>query len=309
MRTIREIQDRILKMKKQTGVCILAHSYQSPDILEIADITGDSYKLSAAAGETDAKKLLLCGVHFMAETAKLLNPEKQVYEANPDAGCPMAEQFPAEVICAAKEKIPGCAVVAYVNTTAAVKAVSDVCVTSSSAVKIVSNMAQKEILFIPDCNLGAYTQKHCPDKHLHFLPGGCPHHSAITADEARAAKAAHPDALLLVHPECRPEITEMADYVGATSGILNYARKSDAKAFIIGTEISIVHHLSLECPQKRFYPISNRLCCPNMRATSIMDVERVLREIAEGSAAELTLPEDIARDARRCLDEMLRLGG
>ncbi|MBQ8922014.1 MAG: quinolinate synthase NadA [Oscillospiraceae bacterium] len=309
MRTIREIQDRITELKKETGVCILAHSYQSPDILEVADITGDSYKLSAAAGETDAKKLLLCGVHFMAETAKLLNPEKRVYEANPDAGCPMAEQFPPEVICAAKAKFPGCAVVAYVNTTAAVKAVSDVCVTSSSAVKIVSNMEQKEILFIPDCNLGAYTQKHCPDKNLHFLPGGCPQHSAITADEARAAKAAHPDALLLVHPECRPEITEMADYVGATSGILNFARKSEHRSFIIGTEISIVQHLALECPEKRFYPISNRLCCPNMRVTSLSDVERVLREIAEGSAAELTLPEDIARDARRCLDEMLRLGG
>ena len=143
MRTIREIQDSIKALKAETGVCILAHSYQSPEILEVADIIGDSYKLSAAAGEVPAEKLLLCGVHFMAETAKLLNPEKQVYEANPDAGCPMAEQFPAEVISAAKEKIPGCAVVAYVNTTAAVKAVSDVCVTSSSAVKIVGNMTQR----------------------------------------------------------------------------------------------------------------------------------------------------------------------
>ncbi|MBR3267297.1 MAG: quinolinate synthase NadA [Oscillospiraceae bacterium] len=309
MRTIREIQDSIKALKAETGVCILAHSYQSPEILEVADIIGDSYKLSAAAGEVPAEKLLLCGVHFMAETAKLLNPEKQVYEANPDAGCPMAEQFPAEVISAAKEKIPGCAVVAYVNTTAAVKAVSDVCVTSSSAVKIVGNMTQKDILFIPDCNLGAYTQKHCPDKRLHFLPGGCPHHSAITLEEAQAAKAAHPSALLLVHPECRPAVTELADYVGATSGILNFARTSENREFIIGTEISIVQHLKLECPEKRFYPLSNRLCCPNMRATGIADVLRVLTEIAEGSAQELLLPEQIARDARRCLDEMLRLGG
>lgn len=307
--TISEIQAAIRELKAQTGVCVLAHSYQSPEILEIADITGDSYKLSAAAGETDAQKLLLCGVHFMAETAKLLNPEKQVYEANPDAGCPMAEQFPPEVITGAKEKIPGCAVVAYVNTTAAVKAVSDVCVTSSSAVKIVGNMEQKEILFIPDCNLGAYTQKHCPDKKLHFLPGGCPHHSMITLEEAQAAKAAHPDALLLVHPECRPAVTELADYVGATSGILKFARTSEHHSFIIGTEISIVQHLKLECPEKRFYPLSNRLCCPNMRATSAADVLRVLKEIAEGTAQELTLPEEIAQKARHCLDEMLRLGG
>lgn len=309
MRTIPEIQQEIRRRKAETGVCILAHSYQSPDILEIADITGDSYKLSAAAGKTDAKKLLVCGVRFMAETAKLLNPEKQVYEANPAAGCPMAEQFSPEEILAEKAKYPGCAVVAYVNTTAAVKAVSDVCVTSSSAVQIVRNMQQKEILFIPDCNLGAYTQKQCPDKHLHFLSGGCPHHSSITPEEARAAKAAHPNALLLVHPECKPEISAMADYVGATSGILNFARKSEQKEFIIGTEISIVQHLTLECPEKRFYPLSNRLCCPDMRITSAADILRVLTEIADGTAQELTLPDETARAARHCLDEMLRLGG
>ncbi len=309
MRTINEVQQAIRSLKAQTGVCILAHSYQSPEILEIADITGDSYKLSAAAGQTDAEKLLVCGVRFMAETAGLLNPEKQVYEANPAAGCPMAEQFSPEEILAEKAKYPGCAVVAYVNTTAAVKAVSDVCVTSSSAVQIVRNMPQQEILFIPDCNLGAYTQKHCPGKHLHFMPGGCPHHSAITPEEAAAARKAHPDALMLVHPECRPEISAAADYVGATSGILNFARKSGHREFIIGTEISIVQHLTLECPDKRFYPLSNRLCCPDMRITSAADVLRALMQIADGSAKPLTLPAQTALKARHCLDEMLRLGG
>lgn len=309
MRTIAEVQQSIQALRAQTGVCILAHSYQSPDILEIADITGDSYKLSAAAGEVTAQKLLVCGVHFMAETAKLLNPEKAVYEANPLAGCPMAEQFTPAEILAEKAKYPDCAVVAYVNTTAAIKAVSDVCVTSSSAVQIVQNIPQTEILFIPDCNLGGYVQAKCPQKRIHLLKGGCPYHGGITLAEAQAAKAAHPEALLLVHPECDPAISAMADYVGATSGILSYAKQSDANAFIIGTEVSIVMQLQLACPEKRFYPLSTRLICPDMRITTISDLERVLREIAADTAPQVTLPTDIARNARRALDEMLRLGG
>ena len=309
MRTIREVQEQIRALKAQTGVCILAHSYQSPDILEIADITGDSYKLSVAAGETAAQKLLVCGVHFMAETAKLLNPEKAVYEANPLAGCPMAEQFTSAQILAEKEKIGDCAIVAYVNTTAEIKAVSDVCVTSSSAVEIVKNMPQQNILFIPDCNLGGYVQAHCPEKKLHFMCGGCPYHSGITVEEAEHAKALHPEALLLVHPECKPQISAMADYVGATSGILAYAKKSDAKEFIIGTEISIVMQLQLACPEKRFYPISTRLICPDMRITTVSDVERVLSEIAADTANPVELPQDVAAKARHCLDEMIRLGG
>lgn len=309
MRTIHEVQERIQALKAQTGVQILAHSYQSPDILEIADITGDSYKLSVAASESDAERLLVCGVHFMAETAKLLNPEKTVYEANPLAGCPMAEQFSSAQILAEKEKIGECAVVAYVNTTAEIKAVSDVCVTSSSAVEIVKNMPQQNILFIPDCNLGAYVQSKCPEKKLHFMKGGCPYHGSITVEEAAAAKALHPDALLLVHPECNPQISAMADYVGATSGIITYAKKSDAAEFIIGTEISIVMQLQLACPEKRFYPISTRLICPDMRITTVSDVERVFSEIEADTAKPLVLPQDVAAKARHCLDEMIRLGG
>ncbi len=309
MRTTREVQDAVRILKEQTGVCILAHSYQSPDILEIADITGDSYKLSVAASETTAEKLLVCGVHFMAETAKLLNPDKAVYEANPLAGCPMAEQFTAEEILAEKAKYGDCAIVAYVNTTAAIKAVSDVCVTSSSAVEIVKNMPQNNILFIPDCNLGGYVQAKCPEKTMHFMQGGCPYHGGITVEEAQRAKALHPNALLLVHPECKPQISAMADYVGATSGILAYAKKSEAKEFIIGTEVSIVMQLQLACPEKRFYPISTRLICPDMRITTISDIERVLKEIADGTAQELRLADETATKARHCLDEMLRLGG
>lgn len=308
-RTMYEVQQQILRLKKELGVCILAHSYQSNDILEIADITGDSFRLSQMAAKSDADRLLVCGVRFMAETAKLLSPEKRVYEANPTAGCPMAEQFAPEDILAEKAKYPDCAVVAYVNTTAALKAVSDVCVTSSSAVEIVQKLPQEHILFIPDCNLGAYVQAHCPEKTLHLLHGGCPYHSAITLAEAQAAKNAHPDALLLVHPECRKEVSDLADYVGATSGIMQYAKQSDASEFIIGTEISISAQLALQCPEKRFYPMANRLMCPDMRATTLTDVARVLEEIGQGRAEELHLPEVLMLPARHCLDEMLRLGG
>ncbi len=309
MQTIHEVQQEILRLKKEYGVCSLAHSYQSPDILEIADITGDSFLLSKMAAKQNAERLLMCGVRFMAETAKLLSPQKHIYEANPTAGCPMAEQFSPEDILAEKAKHPDCAVVAYVNTSAALKAVSDACVTSSSAVEIVKKLPQQDILFIPDCNLGAYVQANCPEKKLHLLKGGCPYHSGITVEEAQAAKLAHPDALLLVHPECRKEISAMADYVGATSGIMQYAKQTDAKECIIGTEISIAAQLALACPEKRFYPMANRLICPDMRATTVCDVARVLREIGSGGAKELLLPDELMIPARHCLDEMLRLGG
>lgn len=309
MRTIAEVQASIRTLKEQTGVCILAHSYQSPEILEIADITGDSYKLSTAAKDSNVQKLLVCGVHFMAETAKLLNPEKMVFEANPLAGCPMAEQFTPEEILAEKQKYEDCAVVCYVNTTAAIKAVSDVCVTSSSALGIVRNLPQKHILFIPDCNLGGYVQSQCPDKNLHLVRGGCPYHGSITLDDAKAAVALHPEAELLVHPECKPVISNMAHYVGATSGILAYAKNSDKKEFIIGTEVSIVMQLQLACPEKRFYPLSTKLICPDMRITTVSDVERVLTDIAQGTAPQLDIQPEIAEQARHSLDEMLRLGG
>ncbi len=309
MQTIYEVQQEILRLKKEYDVCILAHSYQSTDILEIADITGDSFLLSKMAAQQQAKRLLLCGVRFMAETAKLLSPQKSVYEANPTAGCPMAEQFSPVEILAEKAKYPDCAVVAYVNTSAALKTVSDVCVTSSSAVEIVKKLPQHDILFIPDCNLGAYVQAKCPEKQLHLLQGGCPYHSSITVEEAQAAKLAHPNALLLVHPECKKEISAIADYVGATSGIMQYAKQSEAKEFIIGTEISITAQLSLACPEKQFYPMANRLICPDMRATTVSDIVRVLRKIGDGSAQELLLPDEYMTSARLCLDEMLRLGG
>ena len=202
----------------------------------------------------------------MAETAKMLSPDKHVYLANPLAGCPMAEQMDAEMIKAIKAKEPDRKVVCYINTTAALKEVCDVCVTSSSAVKIVKNMDAKKILFIPDCNLGSFVQKACPDKDIKLLQGGCPTHARVTKAELDEAKRLHPNALVLVHPECRPEVTELCDYAGSTSDIMNYAAKSDAKEFIIGTENSIAEHLQYRFPEKEFYVMSKRLICPLMDA-------------------------------------------
>lgn len=303
---IREIQEEILRLKKERDFCILAHSYQTSDILEIADFTGDSYALSVKAKNTPQKNILMCGVRFMAETVKILSPEKNVYLSSPVAGCPMAEQMDKELIHAVKMKHPDYTVVAYINTTAELKTICDVCVTSSSAVKIVSQLNNDKILFIPDCNLGAYVQAQLPEKNIKLLQGGCPIHAAVTAKDVQAAKKAHPDALLLVHPECRPAVCEQADYIGSTSGIVQYAMESSAKEFIIGTEISIAETLQNACPEKRFYPLAKKLICENMKATTLMDVYHILKD---GEGTEIDLDSRTIAKARLCIDRMIALGG
>ncbi len=309
-KTIAQIQQEIAEMKAQKDICILAHSYQGREIIEVADFTGDSYALSVNASKVKNKNVIFCGVHFMAETAKMLSPDKNVYLSNMIAGCPMAEQMEPEMIEAIKAQDPERRVVAYINTTAALKTVCDVCVTSSSAVKIVSSMKDKKILFIPDCNLGAFVQKACPDKDIKLLQGGCPVHAAVTVQEAIKAKEAHPNALLLVHPECNPKVSELADYVGSTTGIMNFAKKSDAKEFIIGTEISIVEHLQYECPNKRFYILSKKILCPNMKSTTLMDVHRLCKAIGTDEAREneIIMSDELINGAVKCINEMLRLG-
>ena len=306
---ISEVQEKIRELKKQKDICILAHSYQAREILEVADITGDSYKLSVEAAKVSNKNVLMCGVHFMAETAKMLSPDKKVYLSHVDAGCPMAEQMEPEFIEQIKAGEPDRKVVCYVNTTAALKAVCDVCVTSSSAVKIVKAMEDDKILFIPDCNLGAFVQKACPEKDVMLLQGGCPVHAAITADELKEAKAKHPEALVLVHPECRPEVTELADFAGSTSDIMNYAAKSDAKEFIIGTENSIAEHLQYRFPEKSFYVMSKRLICPNMKLTTLMDVYRSCIEVGTETDREIKMDDELIAKAVVCINEMIRLGG
>lgn len=303
--TINELQQEILRLKKEKDVCILAHSYQTREIVEIADFTGDSYQLSVMAEKAKQKTVIMCGVRFMAETVKMLSPDKTVYLANGEAGCPMAEQMDREMIAAVKEQYPDYTVVAYINTTAALKTVCDVCVTSSSAVNIVKKLENKNILFIPDCNLGSYVAKQIPEKNIKLLSGGCPVHSGISAQEAAEAKKLHPNAKLLVHPECTPDVLAYADFIGSTSAIMSYARDSEDKEFIIGTEISIAQHLSYECPDKKFYLLSKNLICPDMKATTLVDVYNTLR----GNAGdEIIMDKETVEQARKCIDKMIELG-
>ena len=243
----------------------------------------------------------------MAETAKMLNMDKKVYLSNALAGCPMAEQIHPEMLKYMREKEPDRAVVAYINTTAALKAYCDVCVTSSSAVEIVKKMDRDKILFIPDCNLGAYVKAQVPEKDIKLVQGGYPIHASVTAEEVREAKERHPDALLLVHPECIPAVVDQADYVGSTSGIINFAKKSDKKQFIIGTELEIAETLQYECPEKEFFILSKKLICPNMKLTTLADVYNTLVN-PEKNGFEIKMTEEEAAKSRRCIDEMLRLG-
>ena len=302
---IKELQEEIIRLKKEKDICILAHSYQTKEITEIADYMGDSFQLSVLATKVPQKTVIMCGVRFMAETVKLLSPEKTVYLANPVAGCPMAEQMDKEMIQQVKSEFPDYTVVAYINTTTALKTVCDVCVTSASAVKIVKNLPDKNILFIPDCNLGSYVAKQVPEKNIKLLKGGCPIHASIPAEDAKAAKELHPQAELLVHPECTAEVVAYADFVGSTSAIMDYAMKSDKKEFIIGTEISISQHLAYECPDKTFYTLSKELICSDMKATTLVDVYRTI--IGSGGE-EITLDDDTMTKARKCIDKMIELG-
>jgi len=303
---VSDMQKEILRLKKEKDVCILAHSYQAREISEIADYVGDSYGLSVQAAKVPNKTVLMCGVRFMAETCKILSPEKTVLLSNPLAGCPMAEQMDKEMISQVKEMFPDYIIMAYVNTTADLKTIADVCVTSSSAVRIAKAVESDKILFIPDCNLGAFVAKQVPEKTVKLLQGGCPIHAAVKPKDVHQMKALHPDALVLVHPECVPGVVELADYVGSTTGIMEYAKKSDAKEFIIGTEISISEHLQYDCPDKMFYPLTKHLICPNMKSTTLVDV---YRDLTGEFGEEIELDDETIRLARRCIDNMIRLGG
>lgn len=302
---LKDIQNEIIRLKKEKDVCILAHCYQTPDILEVADFVGDSFALSVEASKVKNRTVIMCGVRFMAETVKILSPDKTVYLANADAGCPMAEMMDRELISQVKEQYPDYTVVAYINTTSKLKTVCDVCVTSSSALKICKAIDNDKILFIPDRNLGSYIAKQLPEKEFKLLSGGCPTHARMTKNHVIKAKEEHPDALFLVHPECVAEVVEMADYVGSTTGIMNFAKNSDTKEFIIGTENSIVSHLQLDCPDKKFYPLSKDLLCNNMKITTIVDV---LNCVKGNGGEEIVLDEDIRLGAKRCIDKMIELG-
>lgn len=302
---VRDIQDEIIRLKKEKDICILAHSYQSHDILEVADFTGDSYQLSVKAKTAPQSTILMCGVRFMAETVKMLSPQKKVVLSSPIAGCPMAEQIGPEEVAAFKKEHPEYTVVAYINTTTALKTQCDVCVTSSSAVKIVGNIENDHILFLPDQNLGQFVKERFPEKDIVLMDGSCPVHAAVSGREAQQSKRLHPGAKLLVHPECVPAVLKEADFIGSTAAIMDYAKNSGEKEFIIGTEISIAEHLQHECPDKTFYLMSKDLICPNMKATTLVDVLRCVQG-AGGETIELS--EETIAQAVKCIDKMIELG-
>jgi quinolinate synthase len=297
------IAETILQRKKETNTLILAHYYQRLEVQDVADLVGDSYALAKYAQETDKSAIILCGVRFMAESAKILNPAKPVYLPAADAGCPMADMVTPDDVLLLRAEHPDAAVVCYVNSSAAVKAVSDICCTSSSAVRVVRSLSEARVIFVPDQNLGAYVAAQVPEKEFVLFHGYCPTHHRVTESDMLDAKRTHPAARALVHPECRPEVVRHADYVGSTAGILEHARASDAAELLIGTEMGVIEILRRDCPDKQIFSIGSTFVCPNMKKTSLEDVLRCL----DGGTSPLTLPEAEMQGARRSLERMVRV--
>lgn len=295
------LQEEILARKKERRAVILAHYYQTMDIQEIADHVGDSFDLAKRARDAEGKRLVFCGVRFMAESAKIMNPGKTVLLPAMDAGCPMADMIGPGDVMRLRDQYPDAAVVCYVNSSTAVKAVSDICCTSSSALRIVRSLPRERILFIPDQNLGAYVASQVPEKEIILYRGFCPIHHRVTEQDVLAVIAAHPEAPVLVHPECRPEVLMHADYIGSTSGILNRAESGGEREYLIGTETGIAERLQKRVPGKRFYPITHRLFCPNMKKTRLADVLRAL----EDDRYEIHLDPGEMEGARRSLERMI----
>jgi len=291
----------IPRLKQERRAIVLAHYYQVMDVQNCADVVGDSFELARRAARADAETIVLCGVRFMAESAKILAPDKRVLLPVPDAGCPMADMVTPEDVRALRAAHPNAAVMCYVNTSAAVKAECDICCTSSSATRIARAVPQDEIIFLPDQNLGAYTARQIPEKKFILFDGYCPVHHFVTVDEVRAAKQARPDAPVLVHPECTPEVLALADFIGSTAQILAYVEKSSGSEFLIGTERGVCERIAQTMPGKRPYLISNRLVCPNMRKTSLSDVLYAL----ENGVYEITLEKGLMDAARRSLEAMI----
>ena len=305
MRT-EELKEKILKAKKETGTVILAHTYQDPDIIDIADITGDSFFLSKKAAEINAQRVVMCGVRFMAESVKILSPCTETILPVASATCPMAEQISPERVRAFKEANPNVEVVAYINTTAALKAECDVCVTSSSAIKIVKKLESDDILFIPDQHLGSFVAKNVPEKNIILWDGYCPVHAQLTKEDVLECKKEHPDAVFAVHPESPAEVVALADMVGATSDIIKYAKEQKGKV-IIGTEKGVVDYLSThEENGERFIQLSpQKLCCEDMKKISLEDV--YLAITGQGGEA-VELDENLRQKALVSINRMLELG-
>ena len=296
------ITDEILRKKKERNAVILAHNYQVSPVQDIADIVGDSLELSRAAARTDADVIIFCGVDFMAETSAILSPEKKVVLPAGKASCPMAHMITAEQVKDARDLYPEAAVVCYVNSTAEVKAESDICCTSANAIKVVNSLGEKEVLFIPDRNLASYVARFT-DKKIIPWDGYCYVHDRYTPEQVVEAKRLHPKAEVLVHPECRADVVDLADYVYSTSGMGKHAKGSKAEEFIIGTETGMLYRLRKENPGKKFYPLSEDAVCQNMKKT---DLTKVLKAL-ETLETRITVPEDIAVRARKAIAKMLQV--
>ncbi len=297
-----ELIARILELKEEKDACILAHNYQIPEIQDLADFTGDSLELARQATRVERSVIVFCGVDFMAESAAVLNPGKTVLIPSLRARCPMAAMATAEAVREKRWEYPGAAVCSYVNTSAEVKAESDICCTSSSGVPIVRSLAEKQVIFVPDKNLGHYISTQT-DKEMILWPGFCIVHERLTLEEVLEARREHPRPELLVHPECRPEVVAIADAVLSTSGMLRHARQSPAEEFLIATEIGLLHPLRQQNPGKRFYPAAPHMVCRNMKEITL---DNLLEALEKGQHV-VPVPDEVRQRARRALDRMFEV--
>jgi quinolinate synthase len=298
----RSIEARILELKKEKNAVILVHNYQRGEVQDIGDFVGDSLELSQKATTTDAKVIVFCGVHFMAETASILNPEKTVLLPDEHAGCPMANMITDEQLRQKKKELPGATVVTYVNSTAAVKAESDYCCTSANGVKVVSQIDNDAIIFVPDQYLGDFIARRT-GKTMTLWPGYCPTHVRILPEDIIDRKREHPRAKVVVHPECRPDVIELADEALSTSGIIRYAAREDVRELIVGTEVEILHRLKKENPGKTFIPASKKAVCPNMKKITL---DKILASL-ETMTPEVRVPEEIRVRAKKAVERMLAI--
>lgn len=297
------LTEDILKLKEEKDAVILAHYYVPDEVQAIADYIGDSYYLSKIAKELSAKIIVFAGVSFMGESAKILNPDKMVLMPDMAADCAMAHMVNLDKIKEMREKYDDLAVVCYINSTAEIKTYSDVCVTSANAVKIVKNIPNKNIFFIPDGNLGRYVAEQVPEKNIVLNDGYCPIHAALTKDDVLKAKKAHPGALFLVHPECTKELLEEADYIGSTSGIINFVAGSDANEFIIGTEIGVFYELKKQNPDKKFYTLNEKQVCNDMKFVTLEKIYDVLKN----ETNQMQVSDEVCEAAMKPLERMLEL--
>ncbi|MBU1195650.1 MAG: quinolinate synthase NadA [Proteobacteria bacterium] len=296
------MKEKIRQLAKEKNAIILAHNYQPPEIQDIADLCGDSLELSIKAARTDAQIIVFCGVHFMAETACILCPEKTVLLPAPDAGCPMADMVDPQALSRRKQELGNIPVITYVNSSAAVKAVSDICCTSANVIKVVNSIDAQQVLMTPDKNLARYAAAHT-DKQIHLWEGYCPFHNTLTAQDVKKARQEHPDALFIAHPECPPQVLELADSIQSTSGMIQFAGESTHTSFILGTENGLLYPISKAHPDKTFYAASEKMLCPDMKKITLEN----LADSLENLTGQVTVPEDIRIKALGAVQKMIAL--